>query len=241
MAPTSRKPGGFTVKSFQGMSKKRMASPANKAWGMRLPIKKGTTFPIQFLQTPEEATEFEVHAFQEGGRWEFVPCAGESCPLCSSPNERQARVSYRFAVNVYNLEAKKVQVLEGGSNLAQVVYYKYERGPERFLKRTWDVTMLPTQPVSFQLERGEEEVVNTRTLKHIDLNDYLIQSMKDYYGDEMPTADSLFEGGDEDEEGADDDEDFDDDATGLEDEEDEETDPAPVPKKKSTKTKTTRK
>lgn len=175
----------ITPKTFRGMSKKRMEAGGGN-FGVRVPLKENITVPVQFLETPEEADEFEVHAFQEEGRWEFVPCAGDNCPLCQSDSDKVRKTSYRFMLNVYNLEAKKVQILEGPRNLAQPVFYRYERKPSAFLKRTFEITRFPTSPVSYQFELGEEPTIDTSRLKLIDHEEYLIGEMKRYYGEDLP-------------------------------------------------------
>ena len=185
--PKTRKGMGFEPKTFQGMSKKRMASKSG-SYGLRVPLKEGVTTPIQFLETPEDATEFEVHVFQEEGRWEFVPCAGDACPMCHSDETKVRGTSYRFLLNVYNLEAKRVQLLEGPQQLAQQVFYRYERSTSRFLKRTYEVTHWPTKPTSYGFELGEDPVVNTSKMNKLDHNEYLMGELKRYYGDELPTA-----------------------------------------------------
>ena len=183
MTPKASK--GFKPKTFQGMSKKRMKSKGG-SYGLRVPLKEGVTVPIQFLESPEDATEFEVHVFQEEGRWEFVPCAGDLCPLCQSDSDKQRGTSYRFLLNCYNLEAKKVQLLEGPQQLAHQVFARYERGPSKFLKRTFEVTRFPTTPTTYGFELGEDPVVSTTGMKKIDHNEYLMGEMKRYYGDELP-------------------------------------------------------
>lgn len=215
--PATKK--GFSAKTFKGMSKKRMEAGGGN-FGLRVPLKENTTVPIQFLETPEQATEFEVHAFQEEGRWEFVPCAGDNCPLCQSDNDKVRRTSYRFLICVYNLEAKKVQFLEGPRQLAGAIFYRYERSPSKFLKRTFDITRFPTTPVSYQFELGEDELLTAAAvakLTMLDHDEYLLGEMKRYYGDQLPAEGPSALDDDEDDEDLDDDLDDDDD---LEDDED---------------------
>lgn len=207
----SKGPKGLSPKTFKGMNPKRFKGKGGGSWSKRLPLKKGATIPCQFLDDPDDFEEYEVHAWREGGRWNFVPCAGkDDCPLCASDDEQQARTSYRFCANVYNLEAKKVQVLEGGSNLATVVHNRYNRKPSSFLKRVFDITMFPTQPVSFQCELAEEEPLKSSRLakleKH-DLLEYIIGEMKAYYGDDLENVDTTRTSLDDDDDDDDEDED----------------------------------
>lgn len=211
---------GFSAKTFKGMSKKRMDARKG-SFGVRVPLKESTTVPIQFLEGPEDATEFEVHAFQEDGQWWFVPCAGDNCPLCLADDDTHRRTSYRFLLNVYNLESKKVQILEGPQQLAQAIFYRYERKPANFMKRTYDITRLPTTPTSYQFELGEDEMLSAselKKMKKLDTDEYLIGEMKRYYGDELPEEGPSSLDDDEDEDDLEDDDiDEDDD---LEDDDD---------------------
>lgn len=234
MPPRSRttKPAaskGIQPKLFKGLNKKRMdASRGN--FGVRVVLKDGQTVPVQFLQDPTEFTEFYVHAFQEEGRWVFVPCVGDNCPLCQDDDEKVRRTSYRFLATVYNLEQKKVQLLENSGQLAQAIMYRYQRKPSAFLKRTFEITRFPTTPVSHQFELGEEPTVNTSRMKLLSHEEYLADQLKRYYGDELPEPGSTSmddEDVEEDEELEDteeDEEDLDDEDEDLEDEDEDEED-----------------
>jgi hypothetical protein len=216
--PATRK--GLTVKTFKGLSKKRMESKASKNFGKRLNIKQGDTIPVQFLQLPDDFLEYEMHSFQEGGRWVYVPCIGDDCPLCADESQQLSKTSYRFSCNVYNLKEKKVQILEGPKDLASRIFYRYERGSAKFLKRTFEITKFPTQPVSYDVAIADEPTVKTAGLKLLDLDEYIVEEAKRYYGDEVPAVSALEAPADDD---IDDDADLEDDDT-LEDEEDEDTD-----------------
>ncbi len=216
-----RKPAaskGLQPKVFKGLNKKRMEQ---KGGGKRVRFTEDQpTVTVQFLQKPEDMREFNIHTFQEDGRWNFVPCAGtEECPLCDSESDRVSAVHYRFACNVYNVKNKTVQVLEGPKTLASAIFYRYQRKPAVFLKRVFDITKFPTQPVTYNFELAEEDPVSTRGLKPIDLDEYLLGEMKNYYGDDLDISPSDLS--------ADDDEDEDEDELEedeLEDEEDEDED-----------------
>lgn len=210
-------PKGLAPKSFKGFTPSRFnkgggGGGGNQSWKKRVRIKKGQTVPMQFCTTPDEFEEGECHIFRENGMWKFIPCADEGCPLCGSDDPEQARTSYRFWANVYNHETKKVEILEGGGNLAIHVHQKYNRKPSVFCSRVFDLTMFPTKPVSFSLERAEEEALKGSRLAKLEQHDliqYMVDEMQAYYGDDLENPKmgrtSLDEDDDEDD---DDDEDY---------------------------------
>lgn len=181
---------GFSVKTFQGLNKTRMEKKSNANAGIRVAIKQGETVPVQFLTKPDEFTEFNQHSWKDGDRWYFVPCAGEGCPICQDEDRQRAKQSYRFAAVVYNLRDKKVQVLEGPKDLAGRIFYRYERKPSMFLKRTYDVTKFPTTPVTYDFAIGEDDLVALSTIKAkgklVDIDAYLEGELKSFYGDDLP-------------------------------------------------------
>jgi len=168
-----------------------MESKQSKNFGKRVNLKQGDTIPVQFLQLPDEFIEYEMHSFQENGRWTYVPCVGDNCPMCADESQAISRTSYRFAANVFNLKEKKVQILEGPKDLASRIFYRYERGEAKFLKRTFEITKFPTQPVSYDVSIGEEPAVKTTSLTLHDLDDYIVEEAKRYYGDELPEVSAL--------------------------------------------------
>lgn len=188
-AKKKRKPsGGLSPQTFGGLSKKRMKKTSNPNSGKRVIMKKGDTVIVQFLTDPDDSDgfiEFEQHSFREDGRWQFIPCAGEDCPLCADDDDDRSYAGYRFAALVFNHKERKVQVLEGPKDLAQRIFYKYEKKPERFRKRVYEVTKFPTQPVSYQVDSADEKALNPRSMERIDLEDYLLGEMKRYYGDDF--------------------------------------------------------
>lgn len=250
---------GLTVKTFQGLSKKRMAAGGGGSSNRVMFKKEEPTVPLQFLQTPEDFIEYDIHGFQEDGRWQFVPCAGsDDCPLCDDEEDNVRRRSYRFACNVLNVSTGKVQILEGPKDLASRVFNKWERKPEKFLDRVWDVSRFPTQPVSFAVDIAEDlDAVSTRGKKALDLDEYVLGEMKAYFGDDMGTASDLDEDEDEDEkprrrraaveddddedeadddlDDEDDDDDTDDDDTDDDDDDEDEEDEKPARSRRATK------
>lgn len=213
-AATKSAKRGLSVKTFKGLNKKRMEQKSNKNFGKRLILGDGDTVPVQFLMKPDDFLEFEQHQWQEGGRWNFVPCLGDDCPLCDSESDAQKKTTYRFVCCVYNLADKKVQVVEGPKDLAGRIFYRYERKPASFLKTTFELTRFPTKPTTYACDRGDDDAVRTSGMKLIDLDEYVDEEAKRYYGDELPTASAL---------DADDEDDFDDDDD-LDDEDDEDED-----------------
>lgn len=218
---------GLQVKTFKGLNKKKIEQKGGSS-GKRLVLKPSQTVVVQFLANPEDFVEFERHSFQEDGRWQFVPCAGESCPLCIDDDSERSRTGYQFLAPVYNLKDKKVQILEGGKDIAGRIFHRYERSPKKFLKRTFEITRFDTKPVSYDVQVGEDDPVQTSKLKPLSEEEYLLDELKRYFGEdlELPElTDSLADDGDDDEEDEDlveDDEDDDDDLDEDEDSDEEE-------------------
>lgn len=208
--PPSKK--GMTVKTSKGLNKKNMDKRSGAA-GLRFPLKKGVTIPCMVIDDPTECEEFEMHIWEDGDGWHFVPCLGDACPLCGSDSEKVRGTSYRFAANVYNLEEKRVQVLVGPQTLAKKVYAKWEKKPNLFKKRAWEVTMYDGTPVEYGFDRADEDPLSEKALKKVkpvNLMDFIKSEAVRYYGDDVPDVSSL---------DADDDDDYDDD-----DEDDDEDD-----------------
>jgi hypothetical protein len=221
---TSARRAGLSPKTSKGLTKKRIERKAAGS-GKRVVFgNEDPTVTVQFLQSPDDFTEFEIHSFQEDGRWWFVPCAGDGCPLDDAEGEQQRRTSYRFAANVWNSKLNKVQVLEGPKTLAQQIFYRYQRKPSVFLKRVYDVTKFQTQPVSYNFELAEEDPISVRGKRPFDLDEYLVEEMKGYYGDDLELAAATLSDDDMDDDVDDDDDDMEDEDTDdeLDDDEDDE-------------------
>jgi hypothetical protein len=220
----SRSRGGLTVKKYGGLNKTRYTRRKNANFGKRLQFDGSAPVPTQFLGLPSDDTyfkEFDQHQWQEGGRWYYVPCLGDACPLCQSDDSQKSRLKYRFVAVVYNHDEKKVQILEGPMDLAQRIGYRYERSPNKFLKRVYDVSKLDTQPVKYDVNAGDDNPLSAaalRKLKLFDLDEYIDEEAKRYFGDELPKATSLDADDEEDEDASDIDDDDDD------EEEDEQSD-----------------
>lgn len=198
---------GLSPKTFQGLNKKRMEKKSG-GFGKRLKLEGGQPVPVQFLTKPDRFMEFEIHNFQEEGRWEFVPCAGDGCPLCAEESDERSSTRYRFCCNVYNLKERKVQILEGPKDLAGRIFYRFERKPVSFLKKAFELTKFPTSPVTYDVALADEATVTTKSLKPYDLEEYVREEMERYYGtSDIPSTDAIED--DEDDDEVEDDEDFD--------------------------------
>jgi hypothetical protein len=176
---------GLTARSFTGLSKKRMASKGGSL--VRSVLKQGETKPYQFLTKPAGMKEFFQHQWREDGQWWYVPCIadenGQGCPLCDDEDEVRAKQHYKFLANVYDLKEKKVLIFEGPKTLATQIFQKYQRKPGLFLKRVYDVTKMPTTPVTYNSELAEERPVRTSGLKLHDLQAYLDAEANRYFGE----------------------------------------------------------
>lgn len=187
----SKKDKGLNPKLYnKGLSKKRMAKGSA---GNRLRIKQGETAPVMFLETPEDMQEFDQHQFRDGNNWQYVPCAGEECPLCDDEDGDRSNTRYRFCCNVYSLKERRVLILEGPKDLSSRIMFRYERSPEKFMKRVFDITMMDTQPVSYSVDRADEDPVRTTDLKkkRHDKSKYIREQMERFYGEKMPNRSSL--------------------------------------------------
>lgn len=177
--------GGLSAKTFGGLSKKRMASKAGP--GNKMIMKSGETRVAQFVADPDDEKywkEFDQHSFQEDGTWYYVPCAGDDCVLCLDDSESRSKTSYRFICVVYNLKEKRLQVLEGPKTLSQAIFYKYQQKPDMFLKRVWDMIRFPTQPITYNIDRGDDDPVKLKDVlkgEVPDLDKYLADEMARFY------------------------------------------------------------
>lgn len=173
---------------FKGIKKKNFEK---KSGGDGLIIKKGDSVPVQFLQDVDEFTEYYSHNFQEDSKWYYVPCAGEGCQLCEHESDKVRRKSYQFCTPVLNLEEKKVQVLNGPKDLAGRLFERYEKNPEQFLRRAWDIKKFNTNPVSYDVDRSEKRAIDPSRFKLLDIEKYLIGQMERYYGEGNAQMDAL--------------------------------------------------
>lgn len=164
--------------------------------------------PLQFTKPIEDFVEYYTHSWQESGTWNFVPCLGDNCPLCVDEDSDRRKTRYTFCTIVYNLKEKKYQYLTGPKTMAGIIALRFERKPGLFLKRTWDFAQLPTTPVSYDIQVGEDDPVRIDSKKAAALNieKYLEDEAKRFYGDNLPDSASALDEGDEDEDDIEDDE-----------------------------------
>lgn len=203
---SSKKSGGLSPQLFSGLNQKRMASgQGNPNIGLRVQLEKSKPLPVQFMGDPDDAEyfiEIDQHQFQEEGRWNYVPCAGDDCPLCASESEVKAKRHYRFFAVIYNLNDRKLQVLEGPKTMAQLIFLRYKatrrrsaRNRRPFTRRVYEITKMPTEPVSYDLAIGEDDPVSSARLaklEAIDLQKYVTSEMERYYGNlDLPSRSAL--------------------------------------------------
>jgi hypothetical protein len=197
---------GLSVKTYSGLNKKRYTQKGGG--GNRVMFKEGETVPLQFLQEPDTFREYDMHSFQEGPKqFVSVPCAGDDCPLCDDDDDDISKTSYQFVCNVYNLKERKVQVCRGGKDLAGKIMLRYERKPDRFLKRVFDVTAMPGNFRTYDVAVAEEAPVKTSNLKLIDLDEWLVKQAQEYYGDDRKIEVESADNGRDDDDDDDDEED----------------------------------
>jgi hypothetical protein len=199
---------GLAAVTSRGLNRKKIAKKGRGS-GDRVVMKDGSTIPIQFYTAPDGFLEYEIHRFQEDGNWVIVPCLGDGCPKCDEESETISKTSYRFVAPVWNFAEKKSMILEGPKDLAEKVMFRYDQikgnKDAGFVKRTYEAVRFPTNPVTYGLDKGEEEPIKLKASDAKDLDAYVDKQIKDYYGDELPTASSLDADDDDDNDFEDDD------------------------------------
>jgi len=189
MARTKR---GLAAVTSRGLNRKKIAKKG-QGTGDRVVLKDGSTIPIQFYVGPDDFLEYEIHRFQEDGQWVIVPCLGDGCPLCDDESDTKSKTTYRFAAPVWNFEQKKAMILEGPKDLAEKVLFRYDRLKNKamFIKTTYEAIRFPTNPTTYGLDKGEEEPIKLSAKDAKDLDAYVDNQIKAYYGDDIPSASSL--------------------------------------------------
>ena len=205
------KGAGLRPKSSTGLNKKNYRQKSGG--GDRVRFEEGKTIALQFLHSPKEFQEFEMHQFKEGKQWTSVPCVGDECVLCEDDDDDISKTRYQFIACVYNFKEKKVQVLRGGKDLAGKIMLKYEKlkkagKGKKFVKTVYDITQMPGQFVTYDVDKSDDDPKNPDKLEAIDLDEWLRKQLEDYYGEDGPPS-SLDDDDDDDDED-DDDEDDDD-------------------------------
>jgi len=191
MMPT--KPFKLSPNVFKGgISEKRLGERAARqaaaaGGGDQLRYKVGDTRLVQFFGEPTDTTyflEFAQHQFKAGNTWNYIPCAGEDspdCEPCQSEDDSKSKIHNRLICVVWSFKDRAVKILEGPNALSQNIFHQWKRAPERFLKRTYEITKLNTQPVGYSVDRGEERPIDLSNKEPLDLNKYLVDAMQKYY------------------------------------------------------------
>lgn len=190
MAKTKKKKGrgdgDLAPVIYKGLSDKRMAKGSATN---RCRVDKGKTVTVQFLNAPDDMREFDQHQFQDGGKWQYVPCIGKDCPLCDDDDDQVSRTHYRFICNVWNFSTKRVEILEGPKTLAGRIKYRWKKRKDSFLKRTYDVSKFDTQPVEWDVESADDNALPSskrKGLKLYDLDKDIKESLQRWFGDNTP-------------------------------------------------------
>lgn len=188
----ARSKRGLGAATSRGLNRKKIAKKG-QGTGDRVVMKDGSTVPIQFYVGPDDFLEYEIHRFQEDGNWQIVPCVGDACPMCDDEQDAKSKTSYRFAAPVWNFEQKKSMVLEGPKDLAEKVLFRFDRlkNKSMFVKSTYEAIRFPTNPTTYGLDKGEEEPIKLKASDAKDVDAYVDNQIKNYYGDELPTASAL--------------------------------------------------
>lgn len=184
---------GFSPRIYQGLNDKRMAKGTG---GNRLVIKQGETETVQFPTSIKDFREFDIHQFQEKNKWQYVPCAGDDCPLCDDDDDEVRRTHYRFCCNVWAKKQKKVLILEGPKDLSGRISMRAKSANKgklkkigKFNRKLYDVSKLKTTPVSYDVESADGRSLSLDELSELELHDldaYITGEMERYFGDSTP-------------------------------------------------------
>lgn len=183
--------GGLTVQSFGGLNAKRYTKGTGGV--DRVNFKKGETVTVQFVADTDDTKqwkEINQHQFNDNG-WKYVPCLGKNCPLCEDEDNDVRKINYRFFTNVYDFGQKKFAVLEGPKDLSGRIAGKAKRmakKPGKFLKTIFDISKLDQSPVTYEVDiEDDHKPVKVDEKKLVDLDAYIIDQAKRYFGDDLPT------------------------------------------------------
>jgi hypothetical protein len=179
--PTRKQKSRFAGVFKGGMSEnevKKQQARSGAMNGPRLYIKKGTTKVVQFWGDPVEddphSLQYNQHVWNEGKRWFFIPCFGEkfNCVEDQNENERRANTSFAFIAQVWSFTDRKPMVLTGGSKLAALIQFQYKRNPERFTRRTFEISAL-AESSDFVVQQAEERPIRLSEKEPVDMEEYL--------------------------------------------------------------------
>lgn len=191
--------GGLKAKTFKGLNKRRMASRSGGGGSgiMRVKVQDDKVNTVQFRATPDEFEEIEQHGWQQDGKWMFVPCVGEGCPLCASEDDKVRKTSYRFIAPVYDFATKEQRVLEGPATMASLIFRRFEAAPSKFKKRVWELTRFSGTPTTFDMTQSEETPINPARMKEpADVHKYIQGAVDWYYenaGADVSSLDDSFD------------------------------------------------
>lgn len=183
--PPGKKKQGPVAKTSRG-TEGLGESGSNSAFrGQNFFLKKGERKPVQFVTDPSEFLVFSNHSFRAEGQWWYVPCIEGVCPLCKEDDEDVKKVAKRFACLVYSHRDRKIQIFEGPKTLGLLIKDQYDRKPESFLKRVFDVAKFATQPITYQVDTAIDATpknVKSKLAEAPDLNEWLQEKIDKYYG-----------------------------------------------------------
>lgn len=194
----SKAPSGPLVgASFGGLSRSRMAS--GQTFSKRLRFDKKKSSLVQFWAEPDDGEafkEYSVHSFKEDGNWKFVPCSGDNCPLDTDEDDEKRKKKYRFAAQIFDHADGEPKIMEGPKDLAQRIFSKYEKLVEkgrgdRFSRMVWEVSQLPTVPVSYEVDTTEESAKKLSKFEPASIQEYIDGEIQRYHGDAKPKKSSL--------------------------------------------------
>ena len=182
---------------FSGLNEGRMKSGVGR-FADRTSFVQGDTIQVQVLDLITEFVEYDQHQFRDGGKWKYVPCGGDGCPLCADDDDEVAKQHYRFSCNVYNHDTKRTEVFEGPKTMSALIAKRYKtiakkaKGNEEKLRKLWTNTVfefskMKTQPVTFDVDYGDADPVKPAKWegKTHDLRKNIVEQFKFYFGDNV--------------------------------------------------------
>lgn len=187
----SKKSSGLSVRTFGGLNKKNYTKKGG--FGDFVKMDQGDTVLVQFVANIDDDEwwkEIEQHVFKEKGKWQYVPCLGDNCPLCEDDDPDVAKTSYRFFTVVYDFGEKRLAILEGPKDLSGRIAFRYEKKKKSFLTRTWDISKLKTQPVSYDVESADKKAkeIDEEKLKAFDLDKMIQSKAERYFGEDIASG-----------------------------------------------------
>lgn len=185
------KSSGLSVRTFGGLNKSNYTKKGNFGDFVKMDV--GDTVLVQFVANIDDDQwwkEIEQHVFKEKGKWQYVPCLGDNCPLCQDDDPEVAKTSYRFFTVVYDFAEKRLAILEGPKDLSGRIAFRYEKKRKSFLSRTWDVSKLKTTPVSYDVESADKKAkeIDEEKLATFDLDKMLHAKAVRYFGEDLDAA-----------------------------------------------------